>query len=66
MHHGFDAKRVRAKAISDGIRKPAEVELAVVSLEFAPPFWFGDEAAQRAFEPVNEVTNQTRLPLIIP
>lgn len=38
MHHGFDADRVGADAVYDGVGKAVEVELAIVAPDFAPAF----------------------------
>ena len=66
VHYGFDVKRVRAHAVNDGVGKTIEVELAIIFLEFPPPFRFGNDAAQSVLELVNEVAAQTRLPFFVP
>ena len=65
MHHGFDADRVGAHAVNDGVRKTVEVELAIVTADFAPAFRLGHDAAQRAFKLDQEGVAQARLPFLI-
>ena len=66
VHYGFDVDAVVTHAVNDGVREALEVERAIVTPNDAPAFRFDDNAARCAFEFVEEVIAQTRLPLFIP
>jgi hypothetical protein len=66
VHHGFDVEDFALHAVNDGVGKAMEVELAIVSSDFAPAFRLGHNAAQGPLELVKKVVAQARLPLVIP
>jgi hypothetical protein len=47
VHHRFDIKVLISHAVNDGVGKAMKVEFAVVVLNIAPAFRFGQNAMQR-------------------
>ena len=66
MHHRYDVQHIGAHKVNDGVRELVEVELAILSPNFAPTLGLGRDAAQCTFKLVKKVISQTGLPLLVP
>src|SRR5262245_56307136 len=66
VHHRFEVNGVGAHTVDDGVGKAVEVELAIRSPDFAPPFRHRSRCGAACVQTRPGRRPQARLPLLIP